>query len=76
MAKKELPMPTHRDLLIAAGVKSLKESYPSINEDNILTDRVYKAFFASSLAETSERLTGPLKSACDALLAEVSKRNP
>ena len=38
--------------LIAAGVKNLKVfGYPECNKDNILTDKIYKAFFASMLKD-------------------------
>lgn len=38
--------------LIKAGVKNLKEfGYPYVNEENILTDEVYYAFFKEMLEE-------------------------
>jgi len=38
--------------LIAAGVKNLREfGYPQCNENNILTDEVYSAFFRNMLNE-------------------------
>ena len=38
--------------LIAAAVKNLKTfGYPSVNKDNIFTDRIYQAFFISMLNE-------------------------
>jgi hypothetical protein len=40
------------DKLIAAGVKNIKTfGYPGCNKDNILTDPVYKEFFASMLRD-------------------------
>ena len=39
-----------RDKLIAAGVANLHTyGYPHCNKDNILTDKIYKAFFESML---------------------------
>lgn len=36
--------------LISAGVKNLKEyGYPNVDEQNILTDPIYSAFFRSML---------------------------
>lgn len=41
-----------RNSLLSAGVKNLKEfGYPSVNEKNILTDTVYKAFFLKMLED-------------------------
>jgi len=41
-----------KDKLIAAGVKNLKQfGYPECNAQNILTDRVYKAFFSEMLKD-------------------------
>ncbi len=38
--------------LITAGVKNLKEfGYPSVTNENILTDQVYKMFFESMLKD-------------------------
>jgi len=43
---------TIREKLIAAGVNNLKEfGYPSVNKENILTDKVYAAFFKTMLVE-------------------------
>lgn len=41
-----------RKSLIAAGVKNLREyGYPDCTESNILTDRIYSAFFKSMLGD-------------------------
>jgi len=41
-----------KDKLIASGVKSINRyGYPGCNKDNILTDQIYKAFFASMLKD-------------------------
>lgn len=38
--------------LISAGVKNLKEfGYPSVNNENIVTDTVYSEFFKSMLKD-------------------------
>lgn len=41
-----------KDKLIAEGVKNLHTfGYPECNKDNILTDRLYRAFFSSMLKD-------------------------
>lgn len=43
---------TIRSKLIDAGVRNLREfGYPDVTSTNILTDRVYSAFFAKMLDE-------------------------
>ena len=43
---------TTKEKLIAAGVRNLKEfGYPQCNKENILTDAIFKAFFASMLKD-------------------------
>ncbi len=43
---------TIREKLIAAGVRNLKEfGYSTVSAANILTDRVYSAFFLSMLKD-------------------------
>lgn len=56
-----------RSKLIDAGVKHLKESYPSVNRDNILTDAIYRAFFKAMLEVTLDDLV-------DALVRNVGSR--
>lgn len=49
-----------RDSIIRAGVKNLREfGYPKANMDTILTDAVYKAFFAKMLEDNIESSTNP-----------------
>ena len=56
--------------LIEAGVRSLKEfGYPECNADNILTDDVYKQFFASMLKDNKGH-SGEIDRAIDELLIE------
>ncbi len=39
---------------IESGVRSLREfGYPTVNADNIMTDKVYRAFFRSQLEEAA-----------------------
>ena len=60
-----------RTKLIAAGVKTLKSfGYPAVNSENILTDDVYKAFFASML-EDSKGNGKAIDKEIDALLLAV-----
>ena len=41
-----------REKLIAAGVRNLKQfGYPMVSKDNIMTDRIYSAFFKSMLED-------------------------
>lgn len=43
---------SYRNVLIAAGVKNLKEfGYPQVTKENILTDKIYSGFFKSMLEE-------------------------
>lgn len=43
---------TVRDKLITAGVRNLKEfGYPSVTQENILTDVVFSKFFKSMLED-------------------------
>ncbi len=43
---------TIREKLVAAGVRNLKEfGYPTASAANILTDRIYSAFFLSMLKD-------------------------
>lgn len=56
--------------LIDAGVKNLKEfGYPNCNRDNILTDDIYKQFFASMLKDNKGH-SSEVDKAIDELLAE------
>jgi hypothetical protein len=45
-----------QNVLIYNGVKNLRESFAGVDEDNILTDRMYIAFFKQSLEMTLEDL--------------------
>lgn len=60
--------------LIEAGVKNLKEfGYPSVNNENILTDFVYRSFFKPMLEEDTNRATKQLIKVCDGLLVDIEK---
>lgn len=63
-----------RNSLIKAGVKNLKEyGYPEVDEKNILTDDIYKSFFASMLNDNAG-LAGPaVDKEIAILLAEIGK---
>lgn len=40
----------NHNMLVTAGVKNLREfGYPDVNAENILTDKIYSAFFKSML---------------------------
>jgi hypothetical protein len=54
--------------LIDAGVKNLnKFGYPNCNQDNILTDAIYKQFFAEMLKDNKGH-SGEIDKAIDELL--------
>ena len=57
------------DKLIAAGVKNLHAyGYPHCNKDNILTDDIYRALFASMLKYNKGKAGAAVDKAIDALL--------
>ena len=59
------------DKLIAAGVKNLHAyGYPYCNKSNILTDIIYKAFFASMLKDNKGKAGASVDKAIDNLLAK------
>lgn len=62
-----------RGQLLKAGVKNLKEfGYPTVDEDNILTDMIYSGFFKSMLEETIETVQAPeVVEAAEGLLKEI-----
>jgi hypothetical protein len=62
-----------REKLLAAGVKVLRESYPHVTPENIMTDRIYRAFFKASLKETMEDCAGneAVERECRKLIAEI-----
>ena len=66
-------MKTIREKIIAAGVRSLQQfGYPDCNNENIMTDKVFKAFFESQLQELiSGRSSRIIKEASKELLAEL-----
>lgn len=60
-----------REALVLAGVKNLKEfGYPAVSTENILTDRVYSAFFLSILADNRGH---GFDKEIDALIASIKK---
>lgn len=49
-----------RTLLLKAGVKNLKTfGYPDVNQENILTDMIYREFFRSMLTDEENKPRGP-----------------
>lgn len=61
-----------RDHLIATGVKGLQDfGYPNCATDNILTDRIYKAFFGRMLKDAAEAASGERLSVINELIAET-----
>jgi hypothetical protein len=63
-----------RTHLIAAGVKNLKEyGYPDVNETNILTDTIYKAFFVSMLTDNLRKSSKQIDNVIDNLIKEIAQ---
>lgn len=63
-----------RDQLLNAGVKHLKEfGYPDATRNNILTDRIYSAFFKRMLEGTIDDCGGNtlIVRKCNELIAEI-----
>jgi hypothetical protein len=61
-----------RAKLIAAGVKNLRAyGYPECNADNILTDRIYRAFFASMLRDNLGKAGAAVDAEINALLTQT-----
>jgi len=61
--------------LIEAGIRNLKEfGYPSVTEENILTDDIYKAFFERMLVGTKEdaKNNPEIRMACDKLIMKIN----
>jgi len=62
-----------RNKLIAAGVNNLKEfGYPECNKENILTDKVYKAFFVSMLKD-NKGVRSDIDTVIDALISDLEQ---
>lgn len=65
-----------RNKLIEAGVRNLHEfGYPTCNAKNILTDRVYAAFFERMLEDNKGKAGRAVDTAIDKLLAECRAAN-
>lgn len=61
-----------KDKLISAGVRNLREfGYPKCDKTNILTDQVYKEFFAAMLRDNKGH-SAAADEAIDELLAEIT----
>lgn len=61
-----------RTMLLESGVRNLKEyGYPSVNAENILTDRIFSAFFKTMLEENKGRACKNIDTVIDMLLAEI-----
>ncbi len=61
--------------LIRCGVKNLKQfGYPSVSESNILTDRIYSAFFKSMLQNDCNKVKGYEK-IIEGLLKEIESKS-
>ena len=59
-----------KDKLIAAGVRNLREyGYPKCDQENILTDPIYRAFFSSMLRDNKGKAGAEVDEAINELLA-------
>jgi hypothetical protein len=64
-----------REKLIMAGVKNLKDyGYPSCSPENIMTDQIYKAFFASMLRDNMGKVSPSVDAEIRRMLAEMGER--
>lgn len=62
--------------LIKAGVKNLHDfGYPKCNEQNILTDKIYSAFFISMLKDNKGKAGTDIDKAIDSLIAKIGGLN-
>jgi hypothetical protein len=60
-----------RGTLIAAGVRNLQEyGYPAVTPENIMTDRIYSAFFKSMLNDNLGH-SASIDAAIKLLLSEI-----
>lgn len=67
--ENQIPHPAIVAALLKGGVRNLKEfGYPSVDEYNILTDRIYGRFFERMLEEHAGN-----KVEVDYLLSEIKK---
>jgi hypothetical protein len=69
-------MASVRRALVLSGVKQLKDyGYPKCDERNILTDRIYAAFFSKMLEGTAEDKAAPktVRDNALSLLAEIKE---
>lgn len=62
--------------LIAAGVRNLKEfGYPNCNEDNIITDDIYKQFFLSMLQDNKGQAGHDVDMIIDSLIHRITNND-
>lgn len=66
-----------RSEIIKAGVNQLRESYPGITADNIMTDEIYREFFKACLEQTKDSCPANAKgriirAECDKILKEMA----
>ncbi len=70
--KEESEMSDVQSKLVDAGVRNLKEfGYPGVTTENIMTDTVYKAFFASMLRDNIGAAGSNVDSAINDLLSKI-----
>lgn len=75
MRQKAMTDTEVRDHLIRAGVKNLREfGYPSVDATNILTDKVYRAFFVPMLRENVGQ-RGEVDRVIHQLISEIESQN-
>ena len=60
--------------LIEAGVENLREfGYPNCDKNNILTDKIYRAFFLSMLEDNKGKAGYLADKAIESLIAKVAE---
>jgi len=75
MTKAEKRQQELRGILIANGVRNLKEfGYGHVDESNILTDALYKAMFQGNLETWENEQTGEVRKAAIGLLREIGEQ--
>lgn len=64
---------TIKNKLIQAGVRNLKEyGYPKVDSENILTDKIYSAFFSEMLKHNLDESESENNKVINELLTKIS----
>lgn len=65
-----------RETIVGLALKHLRESYYGVDRKTIFTDRIYSAFFRSSLEQTEEDAgaTSTIGRECRKLIQEIEEK--